>query len=403
MKQEERKEVETTKEEIKAETLTSEETKQDNKKPYLVSDYEMNQNIANYIIETIESGNVEKWRKTWLHFNGLEDLYIQGKTETLPIMLFSKEFICFEKYGLDALSLKGGFYMTFKEIKQHKLHLNKGSKGHALYKPSYFEKRLTKDQEDGLQKAIDNGDENIIKAIEELNTNPNKRRLLKFEYINSKTGEVLEFFEECFKEYGKIKYKRFQYVLFYVYNNKDLKEPVDVAKLWGIDESKIKFNNIDKIEKVEEVKADYINRANLKYKEDAQDRAYYSPALHMVHLPLKDTFETSEDYYQTMMHEFAHSTGHNNLLNRKTLTAQCGFRTKTYAKEELVAELSSLYTLSALKLMNDDILKNSIAYLKSWGDELKTSIKHNIIATIRQSTKATNLILNIQDNKEGAR
>lgn len=48
---------------MKQEETRREETKQDNKKPYLVSDYEMNQSIANYIIETIESGNVERWRK----------------------------------------------------------------------------------------------------------------------------------------------------------------------------------------------------------------------------------------------------------------------------------------------------------------------------------------------------
>ena len=67
--------------------------------------------------------------------------------------------------------------------------------------------------------------------------------------------------------------------------------------------------------------------------------------------------------------------------------------------EELVAELSSLYTLTNLKLINDDILKNSISYLKSWGESLKEGIKHNIMVTIAQSRKATNLILNINQDK----
>lgn len=149
-------------------TQTQEEQ---NKKPYLVSDYEMNQKIANYIIETIESGNVEKWRKTWLCFHGKEELYIMGKTGILPIMLFTGEFINFEKYGLEALNMRGGFYLRFDEIKAHKLHLKKGSKGSPLYKASIFNKYLTQDQKDGLNKAIEEGNKEILTALETLTAN----------------------------------------------------------------------------------------------------------------------------------------------------------------------------------------------------------------------------------------
>ena len=190
-------------------------------------------------------------------------------------------------------------------------------------------------------------------------------------------------------------YKKFQFVLEYLFKAEDC--GINVKELWKLSDDPEPINDLKRIQKIERVKDSYIERANLKFRESNQDKAYYMPSTHSVVIPTKNQFGKIEEYYQTMLHEFAHSTGHPTLLNRKTLTASCGFGSVTYSKEELVAELSSLYSLNSLKIMTDEILKNSIAYLKSWGNGLKEGIKHNIMSTISQSRKATNLILNIQD------
>lgn len=96
------------------------------------------------------------------------------------------------------------------------------------------------------------------------------------------------------------------------------------------------------------------------------NRAYYTPALHEITIPERVQFECLGDngveYYGTLLHEMAHSTGHESLLGRKI---ENPFGDEQYGREELVAELTS-----ALECKEHGISKNlrqeSCAYLKSW-------------------------------------
>lgn len=55
-------------------------------------------------------------------------------------------------------------------------------------------------------------------------------------------------------------------------------------------------------------------------------------------VPLKGQFKDGENFYSTLLHEMAHSTGEPEHLNREKGVI---FGDKQYAKEELVAELTS--------------------------------------------------------------
>lgn len=363
------------------------------KNPAIKNDYQMNLEIAEKIIAIIESGDVQQWRKTWTTTAGgtIHEIYNQVLEGTVAVNAYT-----LKQY--DSLFIPSGFYVTFKQIKDKKLHLTKGAKGQPNYKPCSFYKNLTVLEQAALDKEMENKEElkEEIKALIE-----GKIYSLKvaFKYTDDK-GNEREFNEilEWNKKQQKFIYMKFQYVLEYLFKAEDC--GLNIEELWKIsDENPKPINEKTRIQKVEKVKDSYIDRAHLKYSEINQDKAYYSPGSHSVVIPTKNQFDTIEDYYQTMLHEFAHSTGHPTLLNRKTLTASCGFGSVTYSKEELVAELSSLYTMISLKLMTDNLLKNSIAYLKSWGRGLKEGIKHNIISTISQSRKATNLILNISEDE----
>lgn len=363
------------------------------KNPAIKNDYQMNLEIAEKIIAIIESGDVQQWHKAWTTTAGgsIQEIYNLVLEDMAAVNAYTMK-------QYESLFIPSGFYVTFKQIKDNKLHLAKGAKGTPSYKPCSFYKYLTSAEQEALNLEMENKEElkEEIKALIEGKIYSVK---VSFNYIDTK-GNAREFNEvlEWNKKKQKFIYKKFQYVLEYLFRAEDC--GLNIKELWKIlDDETTPIKNLTRIQKVEKVKNSYIERAQLKFSESNQDRAYYRPGSHSVVIPTKNQFDTIEDYYQTMLHEFAHSTGHPSLLNRKTLTASCGFGSVSYSKEELVAELSSLYTMNSLKLMTNDILKNSIAYLKSWGQGLKEGIKHNIVNTISQSRKATNLILDIKESE----
>lgn len=363
------------------------------KNPAVKSDYQMNEEIAKKIIAIIESGDIQSWRKTWTTTKGLTsgsiyELVVEGD---LPVNLYTME-------EYNPLIVKGGFYVTFKQIKAHKLHLNKGAKGTPNYKLCRFIKHLTRNEQATLDMLLES-DSKLNEQITDLKNGKITVAHVVFDYFDT-TGAKRTFKEDLAYDFktNQLYYKKFQYVLEYLFNATDCGLTLEeIKKMWKVDEKEPEQKELIRIERVEQVKASYIERAKLTYKEKYQDRAFYQKLLHQVTLPLKNQFKNIEEYYQTMLHEFAHSTGHQSLLNRPSLTTYCGFASETYSKEELVAELSSLYTMISLNLINDDILKNSIAYLKSWSDALKEGIRHNIMSTIAQARKATNLILNYEN------
>jgi antirestriction protein ArdC len=71
----------------------------------------------------------------------------------------------------------------------------------------------------------------------------------------------------------------------------------------------------------------------------------------------------SEGYYSALFHELAHSTGHENRLNRKELLSNDGFGSTNYAKEELTAEMTAAF-LSAVTGIGQATINNSAAYAK---------------------------------------
>lgn len=362
------------------------------------NDYQMNLDIANKVIEIIENGDVQRWKKSWYTPNAdtskrkLFDLVID---EMIGVNIFS-----LKTYTLIPDMIPSGFYVTFIDIKNHGLKLTKGSKGIPHYKPALYNKFLTKNQQDALNKLISENQE-VAKSYESLINGDSYGFTVSFKYLDTHGNE--QFFNEYImysKKYQKIYFEEFRYILEYFFHASDCGlSNDDIKKLWGIEKEAPATKDFDRVENAEVVKNSYIERANLKFNEVMQDQAYYMPANHSVTVPTLQQFDTVEDYYQTLFHEFAHSTGHCSLLNRNGVTGAHAFRSVAYSKEELVAELSSLYTLTSLNLINDDILKNSIAYLRSWGKGLKEGIKHNIMITLAQSRKATNLILNINQDK----
>lgn len=95
-------------------------------------------------------------------------------------------------------------------------------------------------------------------------------------------------------------------------------------------------------------------------RENLSGEAFYMPKSDFISLPPLAAFQSAGSYVATLAHEMAHSTAHGSRLARKR---------ESYALEELVAELASVFIQSDLGLNEisghiDEA--NHAAYLKSW-------------------------------------
>ena len=131
------------------------------------------------------------------------------------------------------------------------------------------------------------------------------------------------------------------------------------------------------------------------------DRAYYHKALDYIQLPKREYFFNAAMFYSTACHELGHWTGHSSRLNRDTLMCSTGFSPKDecYAREELVAELTSLFLSAETGLPFDP--SQHAAYIKSWLKTLKKD-KNEIFRAASAASKATDCLLQVKKQKTNA-
>ena len=120
-----------------------------------------------------------------------------------------------------------------------------------------------------------------------------------------------------------------------------------------------------------------------------------------VDMPERRFFTSEEAYYSTLFHELSHSTGHESRLARASLLENKGIDAegearKTYAEEELVAEMGASFLCAHAGIIEAE-LENSAAYLQGWIAALKSKdAKGWIIRAASGAQKAADFILNIQ-------
>ena len=129
---------------------------------------------------------------------------------------------------------------------------------------------------------------------------------------------------------------------------------------------------------------------------DQADRAFYSRSQDSIHLPPKDAFKDAAGYYGTALHELAHWTGHPSRLDRSTLTDSYRFGDMNYAKEELRAELASVFLAAQRGIPHDP--EQHAAYVNSWIGALKRD-KNEIFRAAHDASKATDFILALERDK----
>ncbi len=139
-----------------------------------------------------------------------------------------------------------------------------------------------------------------------------------------------------------------------------------------------------------------------KYSNDA----FYNPKRDFIRVPMKgqfnkhqgdteETYKDGQEYYSTLLHEMAHSTGAKGRLDR---LSNDRFGDPKYAKEELVAELTAAVVSSTLGF-DKRVTDNSAAYLKGWCSTMKENPKF-IVSVMSDVGKASAMIYDVINNKE---
>jgi antirestriction protein ArdC len=112
------------------------------------------------------------------------------------------------------------------------------------------------------------------------------------------------------------------------------------------------------------------------------DRACYMPSLDCILLPPFAAFEGPEHYYATRLHETGHWSGHPSRLGRD-LSGRFGSR--TYAAEELVAELTAAFLCAELGI--EGRLRHA-EYIGSWLELLRADSRAVFTAASKASEAA---------------
>ena len=120
---------------------------------------------------------------------------------------------------------------------------------------------------------------------------------------------------------------------------------------------------------------------------ELSDKAWYSPSNEVVGRPARGLFHSSEEYYATEFHELAHSTGHAKRLHRENFDNPVSFGSESYSKEELIAEMTAAM-LCGIAGIEQRILENSAAYLKTWISRLKSDARLLVSAASRAQKAA---------------
>ena len=250
------------------------------------------------------------------------------------------------EFYLKLISMVNGYkdprWMTFNQIRDEGYHLEKGSKG---AKVEYW---------------------------------------FPFDTIKKK-GVSFEEKERLIKE-GERKKEDFSLVAKYytVFNGDNIS---------GLPEIELPKNEIEPSVVLEQIS----RGMNVEIHNDGGNEAFYRPSTDDIHLPLPEVFSSDNEYNAVAFHELGHATGHESRLNRD----QSGvFGTSAYAKEELVAEITSAFMAETTGISLEDMnMENHKAYVNGWIASIEDDPEY-LMKAISQAHDAADYMQQFVSEKE---
>lgn len=142
-----------------------------------------------------------------------------------------------------------------------------------------------------------------------------------------------------------------------------------------------------------------IDHSPCKVDEVPGERACYIPAIDRIVMPERWQFLDAEGLVSTLLHEQVHATGHPSRLKREI---ENKFGSEKYAREELVAELGSVFAYSRLGLKYPELqeaatdagMENRAAYLMSWAASVGDPVEA-VQAVVGDAARAAKFIVDL--------
>jgi antirestriction protein ArdC len=116
------------------------------------------------------------------------------------------------------------------------------------------------------------------------------------------------------------------------------------------------------------------------------DHAYYSPSYDFIQVPRPDTYFEAINWHRTALHELGHWSGHPSRLGRDL---SGNFGSALYAKEELVAEITSAFVCASLGIVPT---VRHADYIGSWLEVLRENDRA-IVRAASAASKAADYLL----------
>ena len=144
-------------------------------------------------------------------------------------------------------------------------------------------------------------------------------------------------------------------------------------------------NPVENNEKAERILAE--SGADIRH---GGDVAGYNIEGDYIRLPQQEAFNTQADYYATALHELTHWTGHRDRLNRPL---SYDMDSEKYAREELVAEISSMFVSAETGIpQTKEHFQNHAAYVDHWIGHLEQD-PNALFKAVRDAQRASEEIL----------
>lgn len=320
--------------------------------------------FADMMVKIIEKAQANNWKKGWMGVNGS----VQGLPQNISGRTYSGGNSFFLMFNTAEQGYKTPVYMTFLQAKDQNLQVKPGEKSVPVFKW-------------GL--SIKDEDGNKI-SEEVYNTMSKEERSKLIVRPFPRVFSVFNIDQTNLEEVNKKKYDA-------------------IVARFKVPEQEVKDTDgmyvNEALDRMFETKAWY---AKIQY-DKPSEQAFYRPSTDTIVLPMKSQFKLGQtpeevyrdgmEYYSTALHEMAHSTGHEDRLDRSF--GQHG--TDNYAHEELIAEMTSALVGSTMGF-DRKILENNANYLSGWLNRLKG--KPETISTIMTDVgKASDMIIDKIDEQ----
>lgn len=304
--------------------------------------------FANLVVEKMQQIK-EDWHKPWISSTSSIPRNITGR-------MYAGANLFFLLWHCEKNAYKTPVFLTFNQAKERNISILRGVKAFPVY---YF----------------------------------------LFAVYHKKTGEKITL--EMYKELPKEEQKNYNVIPTYKYYSVFNLDQTNFQEVMPDEWNRIQGGGMFNGENFAHERLDSMLDSRewvCPIQEKQSDEAYYNINEDYIVIPRKVQFEDGEAFYETLLHEMGHSTGHPDRLNRNIRNI---FGTPEYGREELVAELSAAMAGMLLGI-NEHIRPQNVAYLKNWIEAIAEEPRF-ILNVLADVTKVVQFILeklNISLNME---